>query len=93
MRLHPSNCYPLERVVPEEGATVCNIDLPKGTIVATTAPLINCNEDIFGTDAKEFRPERWLENSAERLKVMERTFFTVCLSSSLPARLSHATMY
>ena len=77
MRLHPSKCYPLERVVPPEGATVCNVDLPGGTIIVTTAPLVNCNESIFGADAKEFNPERWLENSAERLKVMDRTYFTV----------------
>lgn len=83
MRLHPSNCYPLERVVPEEGATVCNVDLPGGTIIATTAPLINCNEAIFGADAKEFNPERWLDNSADRLKVMERTYFTVRSSHTL----------
>ncbi|KEF59035.1 uncharacterized protein A1O9_03878 [Exophiala aquamarina CBS 119918] len=76
MRVHPSNCWPLERVVPDEGATVCNIDLPKGTIVSTTAPLINTNTDIFGADAKEFNPERWLEADTEKLRIMDRTYFT-----------------
>lgn len=80
MRVHPSNCWPLERVVPDEGATVCNIDLPKGTIVSTTAPLININADIFGADAREFKPERWLEADAEQLRIMDRTYFTVRIS-------------
>lgn len=84
MRVHPSNCYPLERVVPEEGATVCNIQLPKGTIISSSAPLINCNEEIFGPDAKTFNPERWLKADAEQLRVMERTYFTVRSFTPVP---------
>lgn len=77
MRLHPSIAFPLERVVPMEGAHVCGIDLPAGTIVGCMAPLINRNKDIFGPDVDTFRPERWLEAGPEHLKLMERTYFTV----------------
>jgi len=84
MRVHPSNCWPLERVVPDEGATVCGIDLPGGTIVSTTAPLINLNTDIYGPDAKEFRPERWLDADTEQLRIMDRHYFTVSLSPPNP---------
>lgn len=77
MRLHPSICFPLERVVPPEGANICGYDLPWGTIVGILAPLVNRSKAVFGQDADTFRPERWLEAEPERLKMMERTFSTV----------------
>ena len=89
MRLHPSNCFPLERVVPQGGAVICGINIPEGTIISTSAPLINCIEEIFGQDAHQFHPERWLEASPEQLKIMERNYFTVsdtflCSLNKLP---------
>jgi cytochrome P450 len=29
--------------------------------------MLNCDEQTWGSDAKEFRPERWLENSQRKL--------------------------
>lgn len=81
MRLHPSICFPLERVVPAGGANVCGYDLPGKTIVGILAPIINRDKGVFGEDADTFRPERWLEAEPARLKLMDRTFFTVRLSS------------
>lgn len=77
MRLHPSIAFPLERVVPSEGAHLCGYDLPAGTIVGVLAPLINRNKEVFGQDVDDFRPERWIEADPERLKVMEKTYTTV----------------
>jgi cytochrome P450 len=77
MRLHPSIAFPLERVVPPNGAHLCGYDLPGGTIVGVLAPLINRNKDIFGQDVNDFRPERWIEADSERLKLMEKTYTTV----------------
>ncbi|KEF57032.1 uncharacterized protein A1O9_07222 [Exophiala aquamarina CBS 119918] len=76
MRLHPSIAFPLERVVPPEGTQLCGYDLPGGTIVGVLAPLINRNQEIFGHDVEDFRPERWIEADSERLKLMERTYLT-----------------
>lgn len=89
MRLHPSICFPLERVVPLEGAEICGYNLPHGTIVGVLAPLVNRSKEIFGEDADIFRPERWLEASPQQLKLMDRTYFTVHvpLKSLLPHRL------
>lgn len=77
MRIHPSNCYPLERVVPPAGAQISGHYIPAGTVVSIMAPVINRVKSVFGEDADDFRPERWLEASTEQLKIMERTFFTV----------------
>ncbi|RVX65790.1 hypothetical protein B0A52_10321 [Exophiala mesophila] len=76
LRMHPSLCMPLERVAPPEGATVCGVVLPPGTIVGVMAPIVNRDKGVFGEDADSFRPERWLEADAEHLKVMDRTFFS-----------------
>ncbi|KAK4203784.1 cytochrome P450 [Triangularia verruculosa] len=52
---------PLERYVPAEGFT-----LPSGDFVpggAAVNPFIsNRNKSVWGSDAEEFRPERWLQD-------------------------------
>ena len=77
MRMHPGVGFPLERFVPPEGAILCGIHLPGGTNVSMSAPTIHYDKSIFGVDAPEFRPERWLEASPEKLKIMERGFLAV----------------
>lgn len=64
--MHPSVGMPLERYVPETG-----IKLPDGsfvppfTAVGMTPYVISRNRDIWGADADEFRPERWLQAKGE----------------------------
>src|ERR1700761_2807851 len=77
MRLHPGVAYPLERYVPPEGATICGVELPGGTNVSITAPVVHVDKTVYGEDADAFRPERWLEAEPERLKLMERSFLAV----------------
>lgn len=67
----------LERVVPEGGATLCDVRLPAGTYVGINAWSVNYSTAAFGEDAYEFRPERWLEADAASLKGMEKAIFTV----------------
>ncbi|ETI22722.1 hypothetical protein G647_06798 [Cladophialophora carrionii CBS 160.54] len=74
MRLHPGVAYPLERYVPPEGATICGVELPGGTNVSITAPVVHLDKTVYGEDADVFRPERWLDAEPERLKLMERSF-------------------
>ncbi|KAL9567270.1 hypothetical protein ACKAV7_008512 [Fusarium commune] len=81
MRMHPAVGFPLERYVPEGGAEICGYNLPAGTNISTSAPLMHMNKDVFGNDAKTFRPERWLEASPEQLSLMDRTFFASSLRS------------
>ena len=77
MRLHPSVALPLERFVPEGGATICGQYLPAGTNVSMSAPVIHTNTDVWGNDADQFRPERWIDADAETLRTMDRNFLAV----------------
>ncbi|CEI61762.1 unnamed protein product [Fusarium venenatum] len=64
-RLHPSIQYQLPRIVPSEGAHVGEYFLPPGTTCGTSARAVNCSREIFGSDAEDFRPERWIPQSIE----------------------------
>lgn len=77
MRLHPAVGFPLERFVPDGGATNCGQYLPGGTIVGMSAPVVHTNKEVWGDDADEFRPERWIDSDAEQLKLMDRSFLAV----------------
>lgn len=85
MRMHPGVQYPLERIVPSGGARLCGFEIPAGTIVGMNAAVVHRNQDVFGADANEFRPERWLDEDEERVKTMDRHLLTV---SVLCARIS-----
>lgn len=80
--MHPGVGFPLEREVPPEGATVCDVALPAGTIVSMSANVVQMDQEVFGKDAEQFRPERWIDASPEALKLMDRSFLAV----SLPCR-------
>jgi cytochrome P450 len=79
MRMHPGVAFPLERVVPSGGMVICDKHLPAGTIVGINPAVIHYNTDIFGADADKFRPERWLDEDKERVKMMDRHDLAVSL--------------
>lgn len=67
-RYHPGVAMTLERYVPKGGYTLSNGDyLPEGLAVGMNPYIVCRNKAVFGADANEFRPERWLrdENSGE----------------------------
>lgn len=76
-RLHPGVSYPLERVVPPGGVEVCGHYLPEGTIVGMHAWVIHREPSIFGSDADQFKPERWLQSDNAKVKRMESALLTV----------------
>jgi cytochrome P450 len=57
--MHPGVSYPLERIVPRGGATLCGHNLPAGTTLGVNPAVIHRDKSIFGDDADEFCPERW----------------------------------
>nr|VWO95436.1 Isochorismate synthase/isochorismate-pyruvate lyase MbtI (EC (Salicylate synthase) (EC (Salicylate synthetase) (YbtS protein) (Yersiniabactin biosynthesis salicylate synthase YbtS) [Ganoderma boninense] len=44
-----------------DGAIMSEIPIPKGTIVISNLPACNRNKAVWGEDALEWKPERWLE--------------------------------
>ncbi|KAI9720911.1 MAG: hypothetical protein M1828_005481 [Chrysothrix sp. TS-e1954] len=51
----------LLRVVPNQGATICDTFIPGGTIVSCASPFVHLNPEIFA-DPHEFLPQRWLDD-------------------------------
>jgi cytochrome P450 len=45
------------------GETVDRLHIAKGTTVAIAVTSVNRSTALWGEDAKEFKPERWLEDS------------------------------
>ncbi|KAK5789152.1 hypothetical protein VI817_008276 [Penicillium citrinum] len=92
-RLHPAAGLPLERVVPESGAEIAGHFVPGGTIVGCSAWLIHMNKGVFGEDAEDYRPERWLhdeelcktpsgkQREESRVKEMNGTMFQFGMGS------------
>jgi cytochrome P450 len=75
----------LERIVPVGGATFDGVFLPGGTIVGMNPWVVTRDRNVYGEDATEFRPERWIEASPAELKLMERNFLAV----SIPFTFCH----
>ncbi|RMD41176.1 hypothetical protein DV735_g3941, partial [Chaetothyriales sp. CBS 134920] len=76
LRMHPAVGLLLERYVPKGGIELDGHYLPEGTIVGVNPWVAARNKDIYGSDADIFRPERWLEASAEQAAAMERASLT-----------------
>ncbi|KAK4033039.1 Pisatin demethylase [Parachaetomium inaequale] len=73
MRLHPAVGMPLERYVPPEGLTLPGGAgyVPGGAAVGLNAYVVGRNKDVWGEDAEEFRPERWLRGEGEAEEVFK----------------------
>lgn len=61
----------MSKEVPAAGDVINGIFVPGGTKIGFGAYGIYRNKAIWGEDADSFRPERWLDVSPEKLKVME----------------------
>ena len=81
IRMHPPAALEAPKVVPPGGDTVVvegkEYYLPGGTNVCVNAWGVHRNVAVFGSDANEFRPERWLPTSSSpeeeaRLATMRR---------------------
>ncbi|CAK7271325.1 hypothetical protein SEPCBS119000_004542 [Sporothrix epigloea] len=52
---------------------ICGVRVPAGTAVAWSAWTVMHDKSVYGEDAHQFRPERWLDASPEKLRAMEQT--------------------
>lgn len=89
-RMFPGATLPLQRVVPEGGAQISGYYFPAGTVVGVNAAVLHQNKAVFGDDADEFRPERWLENEKETLSYMQRHWmpFGLCSRTCIGKNIS-----
>ncbi|KAI8276714.1 hypothetical protein K4K59_009688 [Colletotrichum sp. SAR11_240] len=63
LRMSPGVCMTMERYVPKGGITLPSGDyIPEGYIVGMNPYITNRNREIFGDNADDFCPERWLQN-------------------------------
>ncbi|KAL0253325.1 hypothetical protein SLS55_010298 [Diplodia seriata] len=77
LRLEGSPGIPLPRVVPQCGAEIAGHFFPGGTVVGVNAYVLHRNKDIFGHDAEDFNPDRWLGDK-EVVSRMDQHFLAVC---------------
>lgn len=98
MRFSPGGGVGLPRHVPKEGAMIDGVFLPGRTRVTMNMNVVHFDTRCFGVDAEVFRPERWIEADAERVKEMGRSEFTfgtgprVCLGRHVSALFSVRTL-
>ncbi|KAL1854565.1 hypothetical protein Plec18170_004655 [Paecilomyces lecythidis] len=67
----------LPRVVPDDPSSPLIVDgkrVPPGTVVSMSAYTMHFNEKIWGLDAREFNPSRWLTPDAKKLDQYLCTF-------------------
>lgn len=87
MRLWPSSPALFPRVVSGTGIDFGGKMAPAGTEVASTPFLIHRDKEMYGPDAEEFVPERWLD--PEQCKKFLKYFFgfgygaRVCLGKDI----------
>ena len=74
-RIHPAFGFNFERVVPQGGETICGHFVQGGVVVGVNAWVVHRNKSIFGEHVEQYRPERWLEASKNKLNEMNRTMF------------------
>ncbi|KAK3336366.1 cytochrome P450 [Cercophora scortea] len=66
LRFHPAVSMTMERVVPAPGLTLPDGSIvPAGSHVGMNPYIVGRNRGIFGADADEFNPDRWLQRTDE----------------------------
>ncbi|XP_014550782.1 hypothetical protein COCVIDRAFT_42775 [Bipolaris victoriae FI3] len=69
LRLFPTVGFSLPRVAPPQGIVLKGRNIPSGYVVGVNPHTIQFNTEVFGDDAEEFRPERWLESQARNFEM------------------------
>lgn len=69
-RLHPAVGLGLERVVPACGLTLPDgYQVPPGTLVGANPWVVHRDVSVFGKDADQFNPDRWLQGNEESVEL------------------------
>lgn len=70
-RFFPAFSVSQPRYAPPHGIELCGKFIPSGFTVGLNPAIIQHDPNVFGEDAHEFNPERWLE-SEERTRAMNK---------------------
>lgn len=68
MRIFPPVTGFMSKIVPPGGDTLRGLHIPEGTAIGWSPFGVMRNEEVWGPDAKLFRPERWLEGTPEEIQ-------------------------
>lgn len=72
-RLHPSIQYQLPRYVPDGGIDIAGYHLKEGTVCGISPASMNRCKDIFGEDADQWNPNRWIaDGDVDETTIKER---------------------
>lgn len=88
MRLHPSVGLSMQRHSPKTGVELSGYFIPPGWRVGCNPCIVHYDKAVFGEDADDFEPERWLESEA-RSREMEKALLTfgsgtrVCIGKNI----------
>ncbi|CAG9972476.1 unnamed protein product [Clonostachys byssicola] len=95
LRIHPAAGLTLERITPPEGVQVSGKFIPGGTIIGCNAWVLHRDASVFGQDAEQFRPLRWIEATPEQRRLMESCLFTFGAGSRtcIGKNISYLEMY
>ena len=74
LRLSPSASLLLPRYAPKGGISLGGYWVPEHTEIAANPYVIHRNKHVFGEDAKDFRPERWLEDPSRARQMNKYQF-------------------
>ncbi|KAG5930430.1 hypothetical protein E4U42_001353 [Claviceps africana] len=74
LRIHPPAGGAMSKDVPADGDNWNGLSFPPGTRISVSMWGVFRSRDVWGPDADEFRPERWLEAPAEKRAEMDATW-------------------
>ena len=68
LRARTDAVLPLSKpIIGRDGTEIDSIYVPKDTLIFVAVQASNVNPDLWGADAREWRPERWLEPLPEAI--------------------------
>lgn len=67
-----AQAFQMPRLSPTEGLVIEGVSIPAGVSVSSSPMSVMFDEDLYGADARVFRPERYLEADEETLKKWEK---------------------
>lgn len=78
IRVCPPSTIGLQRVAPRSGITIGDRNFKAGTVLSVHLPSILLSEELWGADAHDFVPDRWLIDE-KKTAALDKYFIPVSL--------------